>query len=120
MRTYLLAVAISIIAIGSPRAEAPLVIVKPALLVRFGCLDIADTERIERLREARDFTAVRSILERGRCTFFVPLLPERGGTTDDAVYFEDKTYEEFGCVRPDLDSGCYWMHKDHYTPFARS
>jgi hypothetical protein len=108
-------------AIGSTHVETPLVIVRPGQLVRFGCLEIADTERIERLREAEDHTAVRSILEGGRCTYFVPWLPEQGAdTTDDAfVYFEDETDEDFGCIRPDIGDGCYWMRKTYYKPFAR-
>jgi len=101
-------------------AETPRVIVKSGQLLRFGCLDIADTERIERLREAKDDTAVRGILDSGRCAFFVPLLPERGGTADDRVYYEDETRGEFGCIRPDGDDGCYWMRKAYYELFARS
>jgi hypothetical protein len=108
------------LASGSTPVETPLVIVKPGQPVRFGCLDIADTQRIERLREARQDTAVRHILELGRCAFFVPWFPDAGETTDDAlVYFEDQTDGAFGCIRPDGEDGCYWMRKTYYRPFAR-
>ena len=111
----------SIPAIALRHVETPLVVVKPAQFVRFGCLDIADSERIERLREAEDHTAIRSIVEGGRCTYFVPWLAERvADTTDDAfVYFEDEADEEFGCIRPDIGDACYWMRKTYYKPFAR-